>query len=220
MNVHPAAAGAAFLAALGLLALGTPAAGADALYVVEQLVVAVNSAPDGGGERIASLKSGDRVELIERTGDAVHVRLANGKDGWLRSSYLSADEPLRPRLQRSETEVSALKAEVSRLEAQLKAAAGVHAAAPPPPAPEEAAAAAPAPLFSAAGEAAAPRVWAWAVLSAGARARGRLCARLVDAGSQHPQEVRRPQDLLRTRRAHPSPCASPPGMSTCCACAS
>jgi Bacterial SH3 domain len=167
LNVHPAAAGAAFLAALGLLALGTPAAGAEPLYVVEQLVVSVNSAPDGGGERVASLKSGDRVELIERTGDAVHVRLGNGKDGWLRSSYLSADEPLRLRLQRSETEVSALKAEVSRLEAQLKAAAGVHASAPPPPAPEEAAAAAPAPLFSAAGEAAAPRVWAWAALSAG-----------------------------------------------------
>ncbi len=167
MNVQPAAPGAALLAALGLLALGTPAAGAEALYVVEQLVVSVNSAPEGGGERVASLKSGDRVELIERTGDAVHVRLANGKDGWLRSSYLSADEPLRPRLQRSETEVSALKAEVSRLEAQLKAAAGVHAAAPPPPAPEEAAAAAPAPLFSATGEGAAPRVWLWAVLSAG-----------------------------------------------------
>ncbi len=157
---------AALLAALGLLALSAPAAGADALYVIEQLVVSVNSAPDGGGERVAALKSGDRVELIERTGDAVHVRLANGRDGWLRSSYLSADEPLRPRLQRSEAEVSALKADVSRLEAQLKAASGVHAAPPPPPAaPEEAAAAAPAPLFNAAAETPAPHVWAWAVLS-------------------------------------------------------
>jgi hypothetical protein len=166
LNVQPAAAGAALLAALGLLALDAPAAAAQALYVVEQLVVSVNSAPDSGGERIASLKSGDRVELIERTGDAVHVRLASGKDGWLRSSYLSAEEPLRPRLQQSEAEVSALKAEVSRLEAQLQSASAGHAAVPPPAAPEEAAAAAPAPLFSAAGEAAAPHVWAWAALSA------------------------------------------------------
>ena len=185
MNVQPAAAGAALLAALGLLALGAPAAGApaagapaagapaagalaagaQALYVVEQLVVSVNSAPDGGGERIASLKSGDRVELIERTGDAVHVRLASGKDGWLRSSYLSAEEPLRARLQQSEAEVGALKSEVNRLEAQLQSATTRHAAVPPPAATEEAAAAAPAPLFSAAGEAAAPHVWAWAALS-------------------------------------------------------
>jgi SH3 domain protein len=164
LNVPPPAP--ALLAALGLLAGGAPAAAAEALYVVEQLVVSVSSTPDAGGERIASLKSGDRVELIERSGDAVHVRLANGKDGWLRSSYLSTEQPLRTRLQQSEAEVSDLKAQVSRLEAQLSGASSLRAAAPLAAAPEEAAAAAPAPLFSAAGEAAAPRVWPWAVLSA------------------------------------------------------
>ena len=164
MNVPPPAP--ALLAALGLLAGGAPAAATEALYVVEQLVVSVSSTPDAGGERIASLKSGDRVELIERSADAVHVRLANGKDGWLRSSYLSTEQPLRTRLQQSEAEVSDLKAQVSRLEAQLSGASSLRAAAPLAAAPEEAAAAAPAPLFSAAGEAAAPRVWPWAVLSA------------------------------------------------------
>jgi len=163
LNVPPPAP--ALLAALGLLALGAPAAAAEALYVVEQLVVSVSSTPDAGGERIASLKSGDRVELIERSGDAVHVRLANGKDGWLRASYLSTEQPLRTRLQQSEAEVSDLKAQVSRLEAQLSGASALRAAAPLAAAPEEAAAAAPAPLFSAAGEATAPRVWPWAVLS-------------------------------------------------------
>ena len=156
----------ALLAALGLFAGAAPAAAAQALYVVEQLVVSVNSTADAGGERIASLKSGDRVELIERNGDAAHVRLANGKDGWLRSSYLSTEEPLRPRLQQSEAEVTSLKAQVSRLEAQLSGASSLRAAAPLAAAPEEAAAAAPAPLFSAPGEATAPRVWPWAVLSA------------------------------------------------------
>jgi SH3 domain protein len=164
LNVPPPAP--ALLAALGLLAGGAPAAAAEALYVVEQLVVSVSSTPDAGGERIASLKSGDRVELIERSGDAVHVRLANGKDGWLRSSYLSTEQPLRTRLQQSEAEVRDLQAQVSRLEAQLSGASSVRAAAPLAAAPEEAAAAAPTPLFSAAGEATAPRVWPWAVLSA------------------------------------------------------
>jgi SH3 domain protein len=164
LNVPPAVP--ALLAALGLLAGAAPAAEAQALYVVEQLVVSVSSTPDAGGERIASLKSGDRVELIERSGDAAHVRLANGKDGWLRSSYLSTEQPLRPRLQQSEAEVTSLKAQVSRLEAQLSGASSLRAAAPLAAAPEEAAPAAQAPLFSAAGEAAGPRVWPWAVLSA------------------------------------------------------
>ena len=113
-----------------------------------------------------------------------------------------------------------LKAEVSRLEAQLKATAGGTRGS-----------------AATAGARRSSRGRAGAALQRGRRggraarvglgcaerrrcARGRLCARLADAGSQHPQEVRRPQDLLRTRRAHPSPCASPPGMSTCCACAS
>ncbi len=150
MNVRPPAA--ALLAALGLLGSAAPAAEAQALYVVEQLVVSVSSTPDAGGERIASLKSGDRVELIERSGDAAHVRLANGKDGWLRSSYLSTEQPLRPRLQQSEAEVTGLKAQVSRLEAQLSGASSLRAAAPLAAAPEEAAPAAQAPLFSAAGK--------------------------------------------------------------------
>ncbi|MGB9333066.1 MAG: SH3 domain-containing protein, partial [Steroidobacteraceae bacterium] len=99
--------------ALALAGLCTQARAADALYVVEQVVVSVSSTADGSGERIGTLKSGDRVELIERAGEAVHVRLADGKDGWLRAIYLSGDEPLRPRLQQSEAEVTRLKAEVS-----------------------------------------------------------------------------------------------------------
>jgi Bacterial SH3 domain len=94
---------------------------ADSLYVIEQLVVAVNSAPDASGERIATLKSGDRVEVLERAGEQVHVRLAGGREGWVRASYLSADEPLRVRLAQREAEVARLGEELSLLKAQLHA---------------------------------------------------------------------------------------------------
>jgi len=106
---------------LGLAALAAGAARAEPLYVIEQLVVSVSSAPDATGERIATLKSGDQVELMERAGDQVHVRLASGKDGWVRANYLSADEPLRVRLAQREAEVAQLKAEVGRLQADMRA---------------------------------------------------------------------------------------------------
>lgn len=105
--------------ALAALAAGT--ARADPLYVIEQLVVSVSSAPDASGEHIATLKSGDKVELIERAGDEVHVRLASGKEGWVRASYLSADEPLRVRLAQREAEVAQLQEQVDRLQGQLRA---------------------------------------------------------------------------------------------------
>lgn len=128
----------AWLLPLALTALAAGAARADPLYVIEQLVVSVSSAPDASGERIATLKSGDKVELIERAGDEVHVRLANGKDGWVRASYLSADEPLRVRLAEREAEVAQLKDQVDRLQGQLRAhpppATPVSAPAVTPPA--------------------------------------------------------------------------------------
>jgi hypothetical protein len=156
-------------ALLGLaLAAAVPGArAADTLYVVEQVVVSLNASADGSGERVASLKSGDRVELLERGGESVHVRLPDGREGWLRALYVSGDAPLRPRLQQSEAEVTRLKAEVSRLEAQVSAAASLNASALPaaaaPASAEDHASVAPAGLFSPPADSPPRRVWPWAV---------------------------------------------------------
>jgi hypothetical protein len=93
---------------------------AEPRYVIEQLVVSVSSEP-GGGEKVASIKSGDQVELLEKQGGDVHVRLANGTEGWVRASYLSTEEPLQKRLNERTAEVEKLKQDVSQLEAQLAA---------------------------------------------------------------------------------------------------
>jgi hypothetical protein len=90
--------------------------------VIEQLVVTVGSAPGGSGERVASIRSGDRVEVLERQSDEVHVRLANGREGWVKATYLSSEEPLQRRLSERTTEVEKLKQDVRRLESDLAAA--------------------------------------------------------------------------------------------------
>jgi hypothetical protein len=123
------------------LALATPAVRAetsgqphgDPIYVIEQLVVSVASAPGPDGERIGQVKSGDKLELIEREGDEAHVRLPNGKEGWIKASYLSMEEPLQHRLTERTAEVEKLKQEgeklkqdVGRLESQLAAARVAH----------------------------------------------------------------------------------------------
>ena len=95
---------------------------AETLYVIEQVVVNVNSAPDSTGERVANIKSGDAVEVIERQNDQIHVHLANGTEGWVRKSYLSTEEPLQKRLSERTAEVDKLKQDVTRLEAELAAA--------------------------------------------------------------------------------------------------
>lgn len=117
---------------------------ADPLYVIEQLIVNVSSEPDGG-ERVASIRSGDKVESIERQGDQTHVRLASGSEGWVKSSYLSADPPLRQRLDERTQELEKTQRRVEQLESELAQAklvanakpAPIQAPPPPPPAEEE-----------------------------------------------------------------------------------
>jgi hypothetical protein len=125
---------------LFVLTLGVSAPGARAgepLYVIEQLVVSVSSTPDGTGDPVATLKSGERVELLERQDDEAQVQLANGTSGWVKASYLSSELPLQRRLQDRTAEVEKLKQEVSRLQSQLAARplpTAATAAPPPPPA--------------------------------------------------------------------------------------
>ena len=120
-----------------------PAIHAETLYVIEQLVVNVNSAPDASGERVGTLKSGEAIEVLDRQGDQVHVRLPNGTEGWVRKSYLSADEPLQKRLTERAAEVEKLKQDIGRLEAELRRQTNVVASTPTkaPPAPPAATAA-------------------------------------------------------------------------------
>jgi len=113
---------AGLLAALALAALThATSASAETLFVIDQLVVNVSSSPGGEGDRVATIKSGDRVEVLDRQGEDTQIQLANGNQGWVKSSYLSSDPPLQRRLQDRTAEVEKLKQNVTRLEAQLAA---------------------------------------------------------------------------------------------------
>src|SRR5207302_45688 len=127
----------------------------------------------------------DVAALLKQHGIvATGERAAGGKEGWIRASYLSAEEPLRSRLAQRTAEVAQLKEEVSRLQAQLDAArtastaasggGGTASTAAPASAPaaEDPTAAPQRALFAAAEQDSPRRVWPW-VLGAALLA---LCA--------------------------------------------
>lgn len=132
---------------VGALALACIAPGvhAETLYVIEQLVVSVNATPDGSGERVGQIHSGDSVELLERQEDQAHVRLDSGQDGWVKSSYLSSALPLQQQLDARSADLERVRKEKNQLEADLtaaraavtaaNAAASKRAGTPTPPAP-------------------------------------------------------------------------------------
>lgn len=133
-------------ASLGVaLTLAVAVSHAETTYVNDQLIVGVTATAEAESERVGQVKSGDKLEVIERAGDQTHIKLSNGKDGWVKSTYLTNEPPPQARLTERTAEVEKLKTEgdklkqdVTRLEGDLAAARAAHNAtsdAPPPPAP-------------------------------------------------------------------------------------
>jgi hypothetical protein len=156
--------------AAALLAFGSGnalAQQAETQYVVEQLFVTVNEQADGSGERVDQIKSGDRVEVLDRQDEQTHVRLPSGKEGWVKSSYLSTTAPMRDQLKARTDELEKVRAEKTRLETELAgtkkaataaaaAASSVPAVVPPPATVSESPSASGAPGAVAASEAPPP----------------------------------------------------------------
>ena len=110
------------LAAAAAVVLGCLSGGpacAEAQYIVEQVVVSVSAAPDGSGDRVGSVHSGERVEVLEREEDHVHIRFGSGQEGWVKAAYLSSDPPLRQQLEERGQELEQLHKQNAALQSQL-----------------------------------------------------------------------------------------------------
>ena len=70
-----------------LIAATVASAHAEPMYVSDKLVVNVYEAADQESTKITTLDSGDAVELIEKLDTFSHVRLADSREGWIKSSY-------------------------------------------------------------------------------------------------------------------------------------
>lgn len=113
------------------LVLVVPGARAATAYVSDQLVLNVYAEQNQQGQRLATLHSGARVETLGVSGDYTQVRLQDGTTGWVKSSYLTTDEPAAVRLKQLEEELdssrattpalaeAAAKSETDRLERAL-----------------------------------------------------------------------------------------------------
>jgi hypothetical protein len=125
----------------------SPAA-AVRLFVSDKLVLNVYAEPDQGGERVATIETGDVVEELERADNFVRVRLENGGEGWVGASYLTSDPPAAVRLRelqrdqkaaaapavdrKSVEEIARLRKQNATLEGELKALKASVVASPAP----------------------------------------------------------------------------------------
>jgi hypothetical protein len=171
------------LAAL-LLALPVSVAAAATAYVSDELVLGVYAEENNQGQRLATLHSGTSVETLAQNGDFTQVRLSDGTTGWVKSAFLTVNEPAVVRVKRLEEELdrsqattpalaeAAARSEVERLKLALAAKqTELDAARTGGSATVAATEPAPGPL-SAIQAAAAPR---WPIIAAASAAVGLAC---------------------------------------------
>jgi uncharacterized protein YgiM (DUF1202 family) len=137
--------------ALLVLAVG---ARAETAYVSDELVLGVYADKTSNATRVTTLKSGASLEVLARDGEFANVRLTDGREGWVKSSYLTPREPAAARAKKLEEELqrvrrgspappdAAATQEIARLtqalaasQAELAAKPTTDAAAPPDRAP-------------------------------------------------------------------------------------
>jgi uncharacterized protein YgiM (DUF1202 family) len=121
-----------WLAAL-LLALLSMRGVAATAYVSDELVLGVYAEQNSQGQRLATLHSGTRVETLAQNGDFTQVRLSDGTTGWVKSAFLTANEPAVVRVKQLQEELdrrqattpalaeAAARREVERLKSELAA---------------------------------------------------------------------------------------------------
>lgn len=108
----------------------------ERLWVADRLYLGLYAEPDNGGERLTLLPSGESVEVLERAGDSARVRTGNGTEGWVRSTFLTAEMPANARVRELDPRIAELEAENARLERAVTEAVESSESEPvvPPPA--------------------------------------------------------------------------------------
>ncbi len=101
------AAGALLLA---LFAVAAGSAAAATAYVSDELVLGVYAEQNAQGQRLTTLHSGASVETLAVIGEFTQVRLGDGTVGWVKSAYLTTQEPATVRLKQLEEEVDRSRA--------------------------------------------------------------------------------------------------------------
>lgn len=85
-------------------------AGAETAYVTDSLRLGLHAAADTSDRPFDNLTSGAALEVLERNPNYARVRLGDGREGWVKATYLVADKPAAARVAELEAEVEALKA--------------------------------------------------------------------------------------------------------------
>ena len=107
-----------------LLCGGAAAAAAETVYVTDSLRLGIHEAPDTSDTPFDNLVSGAAVEVLERNTHYARIWIADGREGWVKATYLVEQKPAQARIAEFEAEIAALKGEAAAAKEAQRAAEG------------------------------------------------------------------------------------------------
>lgn len=88
---------------------GAQAAVAETAYVTDSLRLGLHAAADTSDRAFENLVSGTAVEVLERNSSYARVRLSDGREGWVKATFLVTLKPAAARVAELETEMLTLR---------------------------------------------------------------------------------------------------------------
>jgi SH3 domain protein len=88
---------------------------AETMYVSDKMKITFRTGPGNDRKITSLLTSGQRVDVIQSSGDWVQVLLPDGKEGWVLNQYLTADVPCGTQIERLRQAHQDLKAQTTVL---------------------------------------------------------------------------------------------------------
>jgi len=90
LHVENESIGATYIAmAFAALSLMSLSVHADQLFVSDKLVISVYTEANQDSDKLTTIDSGDAVEALEKAEGYTHIRLADGREGWVPAELLS-----------------------------------------------------------------------------------------------------------------------------------
>jgi SH3 domain protein len=82
---------------------------AETGYVTDSLRLGLHAAPDTSDRAFENLISGTAVEVLERNPSYARVRLPDGREGWVKATFLVETKPAAARVAELEAELETLR---------------------------------------------------------------------------------------------------------------
>lgn len=105
-----------------LLGAWSAGAAAETAYVTDSLRLGLHAAADTSDRPFENLVSGTAVEVLERNTSYARVRVPDGREGWVKATFLVAEKPAAARVLELENEIGGFESAASAAKAAQAAA--------------------------------------------------------------------------------------------------